>query len=670
MGIYTVTAVYDTDKYECTSNTTTLTITAGKAVVWASAGLSHKFDGQPKYITAMSAQNGLALNVTYYAVDNSTNKVGEPVAAPTNIGRYLYVITLDNNNNYVIENPLDTTSIVGKAISELSGSNFGYMTIENSAQPGLVVEQFIIEKTYGDAPFTPTVSGGANGKVLTYSIVSGDEFIDIDANGEVTIVKPGTAVVKVTASAVGYDDTTAQYAVRVAKKPLAITLEDSVVYTGAPITSHYEVTGVVGGTPFSASDIAFNYQNKDSAAENPHVFRDVGTYFVMAEIPSSNEYYCSVSTAAKDVSITKAPLTVTAVDTAVTYGDEAPTYTVSYTGLGTDGNAFLSGTATYTCSYAQYSNAGTYDISVAGLTSPNYDITFVKGALTVNPKPVTLNWSDSSFIYDGQEHSVTATVDALNGDTVNVTTYTNNKKTAAGDYTAEATALSDDNYTLTSGTAISKAWTIGKKAVTVKPENVSVYVNGTAELKLDVSALLYADRSYTGTPSFTLTDKDSQTVELADAVKTAGTYTITWTNPNGVSFNENYAVTKEPTATLTVSQYSGGGGGGGGGAVAAPTITVPVSGDTNSVEVSAKINGSTAAVQEIGDAELKKVVGGKTVEIDLTGLDKTINTAQIPPRYGAVYLHARHRNQLNGHAASRHRRCAGEIACRGFSHDG
>ena len=62
----------------------------------------------------------------------------------------------------------------------------------------------------------------------------------------------------------------------------------------------------------------------------------------------------------------------------------------------------------------------------------------------------------------------------------------------------------------------------------------------------------------------------------------------------------------------------------------APTVIVPVSGNGSSVKVSAEISGSTAALKAIKDADLDKVTGGEVVEIDLSGLNKNIDTTKIP----------------------------------------
>ena len=61
-----------------------------------------------------------------------------------------------------------------------------------------------------------------------------------------------------------------------------------------------------------------------------------------------------------------------------------------------------------------------------------------------------------------------------------------------------------------------------------------------------------------------------------------------------------------------------------------PTVTVPVSGDENTVKVSAKISGNTATVKKIKDADLEKVTEGEGVTIDLSGAGKNIDTAKIP----------------------------------------
>ena len=149
-----------------------------------------------------------------------------------------------------------------------------------------------------------------------------------------------------------------------------------------------------------------------------------------------------------DYEIKKAPLTVTANNEEITYGDLVPAYSVTYSGFVNDENKDnLSGILVLDCDYAQYSNPGNYDITATGYESNNYDITYVKGNVKVNKKVVGLDWSNLIFTYDGNAHLPTVTVTGLvNGDTCDVTV--TGEGTDAGVYTATATALSNNNYTL------------------------------------------------------------------------------------------------------------------------------------------------------------------------------------------------------------------------------
>lgn len=90
-------------------------------------------------------------------------------------------------------------------------------------------------------------------------------------------------------------------------------------------------------------------------------------------------------------SVGKAALTVKAEDKSITYGDAAPVYTATYTGfVGDDGAEDLTGTLTFTCAYTKGGPVGTYPITPSGLTSDNYDISFVAGTLTVTENAVPM----------------------------------------------------------------------------------------------------------------------------------------------------------------------------------------------------------------------------------------------------------------------------------------
>lgn len=112
------------------------------------------------------------------------------------------------------------------------------------------------------------------------------------------------------------------------------------------------------------------------------VSADVGTYTVRVAAEAGKNY--KEGSVEYTFEIRRAPLRVTAVDQQVTVGSEIPAYTVIYSGFaGNDDADVLSGTLQFTCEYTADSPVGTYAIVPSGLTSENYDIQFVNGALTV-----------------------------------------------------------------------------------------------------------------------------------------------------------------------------------------------------------------------------------------------------------------------------------------------
>ncbi len=86
----------------------------------------------------------------------------------------------------------------------------------------------------------------------------------------------------------------------------------------------------------------------------------------------------------------------------------------------------------------------------------------------ITPKTVTLDWTDTSFTYDGNEHCPTATAAGLvSGDTCTVTV--TGAQSAVGTHTAKATTLSNSNYKLPEETTVK--FTISEKtAPTPAPE--------------------------------------------------------------------------------------------------------------------------------------------------------------------------------------------------------
>ena len=212
--------------------------------------------------------------------------------------------------------------------------------------------------------------------------------------------------------------------------------------------------------------------------------------------------------AEKEFTIKKAPLTVTANNHSITYGDEPTGNGVQYSGFVNDETKSVidDENLAYDYTYEQYGDVGEYAITPKGLSSDNYEFDYVNGTLTVIKKEVGLTWnpSDSSTpiaTYDGQSHAPTVTANAadlVNGDDISVTvtpsanegsSLTGTVAINAGSYTATASGLTGTkagNYSLPDEN--SQTFTISPKPVTVSGIKVSDKIyDGTTDATIDIS---------------------------------------------------------------------------------------------------------------------------------------------------------------------------------------
>nr|MCR4647314.1 hypothetical protein [Oscillospiraceae bacterium] len=119
-------------------------------------------------------------------------------------------------------------------------------------------------------------------------------------------------------------------------------------------------------------------------------------------------------------------------------------------------NVTVSGAAT---------NAGTYTATAASLSNANYALPENKTqGFTIAPKTVELAWSNAAFTYDGTAQAPAATATNLcSGDSCDVTV--SGAKTDFGTYTATASALSNQNYTLPAEADCLKDFSIAQREV-------------------------------------------------------------------------------------------------------------------------------------------------------------------------------------------------------------
>ena len=330
-----------------------------------------------------------------------------------------YTVTYSNNTNAALSTATEnapTVTITAVATSEkYAGETTKKFTINKKA---LTVTADNKQVTFGDeAPtYTESYDGFVNNE--TKAVLGGTLALTCSYVKNQT----GAGTYDITPSGLTSDN----YAITFTKGTLTVgkkALEDgfianiaSLVYNGvaqepAPVVTFNGMT-LVKGTDYSVS-----YEN------NVNVGTATATVTALA---NSTKYS---GTASKTFEIAKKALTVTADNKSVTFGDAAPTYTVSYDGfVNNETNAVLGGTLALACDYVKdQSGVGTYTITPSGYTSDNYAITFTKGTLTVGTKAL-----ENSFIAD---------IDAL--------TYTSEAKTPAPVLTFhEMTLVAGTDYTV------------------------------------------------------------------------------------------------------------------------------------------------------------------------------------------------------------------------------
>src|SRR5206468_1259897 len=100
------------------------------------------------------------------------------------------------------------------------------------------------------------------------------------------------------------------------------------------------------------------------------------------------------------LTVSKAPLSVSADDKTKVYGDANPAFSASYSGfvLG-QGPSVLGGTLAFATAATSSSSVGSYDVTPSGLTSSNYAITFHTGTLSITKTPLSVSPADASRQY-------------------------------------------------------------------------------------------------------------------------------------------------------------------------------------------------------------------------------------------------------------------------------
>ena len=179
---------------------------------------------------------------------------------------------------------------------------------------------------------------------------------------------------------------------------------------------------------------------------------------------------------AGSVTVTKAPLTITASNGSMSYGGTVPTITPAYSGF-VNGDTSASLSTPPACSTTATKSSPVsppaYPSSCSGAVDPNYTITYVTGSVTVTKAPLTITASNGSMTYGGTAPSITPAYSGfVNGDT----SASLSTPPACSTTATKSSPVSPPAYPSSCSGAVDPNYAIGYVAgsVTVNPAPLSV----------------------------------------------------------------------------------------------------------------------------------------------------------------------------------------------------
>ena len=397
--------------------------------------------------------------------------------------------------------------------------------------------------TYGAAPITLTATADS-GLPITY-IALGKCTV---SGTTLTITGAGNCAITATQ---GGDGTyfAALPVVRtfaIGKAAITITASDQSKTYGTALSLGTTAFTVTGGSVVTG-DITQVVLTSAGAA----VGAGVGDYPVVASAAGPGAANYTISYLPGNLTVSTAALQITASSATIGYGGPVPDITPIYDGL-VGGDTAPATPPTCSTTATTHSPVGSSSpSSCTGAADPNYTITYVDGAITVNDKPtLTITASSEVMTYGGPVPAITPSYSGfIDGDSAADLTTLPTCGTAASDtspvsgspYDSSCAGAASPNYNITyaAGTVA-----VGKADLTITPTNRAKAFGATLNL------------GTTGFGTSGLVNGDSVTsVDLASAGAVAsavvGPYDITASGATGTGLG-NYNVSYG-TGTLTVT---------------------------------------------------------------------------------------------------------------------
>ena len=421
-------------------------------------------------MVAASPAHPILLNATYPAYSSGTYS-GNFVAHNVLTGSYTSSIFTCSDGNTVVE------KIMGLGRMIVSGCTLPWFNTKNGGwnpQPqmqnflyslltcakdlpsvnirrAITISSVDLAKTYGtDLAFSGTEF------ILTGTLAPGESLTHVELTSSGAAGSAKTGVYEISAeNATGVGgflasnyDITYTSAGRLTVDPSALTITadkgQSKVYGETDPRFTFTASGFKNGEDVSVITGSLSRISGENA----------GTYSITAGSIININYLISFIPA--EFSVTKAPLTVTALNKNKTYGDVNPPLEFICSGFkGSDDKSVLDVSPVISTTADQFSTPGIFSIDVAGGSDNNYLLSYVEGSLTINKASLIVKADDKTRDYLTPNPELTFTISGfVKGENLSVLNVEPSVQTDAsensdaGSYSITISGGNDSRYNL------------------------------------------------------------------------------------------------------------------------------------------------------------------------------------------------------------------------------
>jgi len=389
--------------------------------------------------------------------DNTSNLTSPAVCttavtAATGVGTYPSTCSGASDSNY--------------AITYAAGSIMvGPAPLSVAAASGTMI--------YGSAPpsITPTVTGLQNSDQTS-------DLTGLSCSTAATALSP-VGTYGTSCSGAADPNYTISYTAGqmiVGAAPLVVTASSlSTTYGSEPTAVTPSYSGFLNG------DTSASLTTQPTCVTSASAASPVGTYGTSCSGAADPNY--SITYVAGSVTVSPAPVVITASSAYMVYGSGVPAVTPSVSGLQNGEGASVLGAGLQCTTTATSSSAvGNYPAVCSGAADPNYDVTYVGGTVSVTPAAVTITASSGSMTYGENAPAVTPSVVGLqNGEEASVLAGLSCSTDASatspvGTYDSSCSGATEANYTIS---YVDGSVTISPAPLTLTASSGSMTYGGT-----------------------------------------------------------------------------------------------------------------------------------------------------------------------------------------------